>query len=82
MKAKYISYQDTHAFSKLVLDYVNDEPFLKDLYGHRPDINGFRKAINEHNFKGDRQLLSSVLTEQYANCETHDSVLTNIKRLN
>ena len=32
MKAKYISYQDTHAFSKLVLDYVNDAPLLKELY--------------------------------------------------
>ncbi len=81
MKAKYISYQDTHAFSKLVLDYVNDNEALKNLYCERPDLNGFKNAIENHQFLGNRQVLNSVLKDQYQSIQLHDSVRTNIELL-
>ena len=55
MKAKYISYQETHAFSKLVLDYVNDNSFLKPFYSFRPDLVGLKQAFEARNFQGNRK---------------------------
>lgn len=81
MKAKYISYQDTHSFSKLVLDYVNDEAFLKPFYSFRPDIEGLKKAVDARNFKGNRSELVAVLTKQYENIKTNKSVKNNISLL-
>jgi len=78
MKAKYISYQDTHSFSKLVLDYVNDDQFLKSFYSFRPDMDGLKKAIDQRNFKGNRAELVKVLTEQYQHINTNKSVKHNI----
>jgi len=81
MKAKYISYQDTHSFSKLVLDYVNDEEFLKPFYSFRPDMDGLKKAVDARNFKGNRAELVEVLNQQYQNVKTNKSVNHNISLL-
>lgn len=81
MKAKYISYQDTHSFSKLVLDYVNDEPFLKSFYSFRPDMEGLKKAVEQRKFNGNRAELVNVLTDQYQHIKTNNSVKHNISLL-
>lgn len=81
MKAKYISYQDTHSFSKLVLDYVNDEALLKPFYSFRPDINGLKQAIDARNFNGNRNELVKVLTKQYQNVKVSQAVSHNINLL-
>ena len=81
MKAKYISYQDTHSFSKLVLDYVNDDQFLKSFYSFRPDLDGLKKAADARNFQGNRAELVEVLTAQYQNVKTNKSVKHNIALL-
>lgn len=78
MKAKYISYQDTHSFSKLVLDYVNDDEFLQSFYSFRPDLDGLKKAVDARNFKGNRAELVEVLTQQYQHIKTNKSVKHNI----
>jgi bacillithiol biosynthesis cysteine-adding enzyme BshC len=81
MKAKYISYQDTHSFSKLVLDYVNDDASLKSFYSFRPDMDGLKKAVEARNFKGNRAELVQVLNQQYQNVKTNKSVKHNISLL-
>lgn len=81
MKAKYISYQDTHSFSKLVLDYVNDDASLKSFYSFRPDMDGLKKAVDARNFKGNRAELVQVLNQQYQNVKTNKSVKHNISLL-
>lgn len=81
MKAKYISYQDTHSFSKLVLDYVNDAEVLRPFYSFRPDIEGLKKAVDNRNFKGNRTELVEVLFQQYENIKTNKSVTHNIRLL-
>jgi bacillithiol biosynthesis cysteine-adding enzyme BshC len=81
MKAKYISYQDTHSFSKLVLDYVNDDEFLKPFYSFRPDMDGLKKAVEARNFKGNRAELVDVLKAQYLHVKTNKSVTRNIELL-
>lgn len=81
MKAKYISYQETNAFSKLVLDYVNDDQFLKSFYSFRPDLAGLEQAIAARSFKGNRTELVEVLKRQYQNVKTNQSVSHNISLL-
>ncbi len=81
MKAKYISYQETHSFSKLVLDYVNDEPFLQSFYSYRPDLNGLKQAFEARNFQGNRTELVEVLTRQYQHIKTNKAVSNNIRLL-
>ena len=78
MKAKYISYQETDAFSKLVLDYVNDKPSLKPFYSFRPDLEGLKAAFSQRRFKGDRNQLVDVLKQQYASLRPHQAVQHHI----
>ncbi|MCX2475882.1 bacillithiol biosynthesis cysteine-adding enzyme BshC [Pedobacter sp. MC2016-05] len=81
MQAKYISYQETGSFSKLVLDYINDEAQLRPFYSYRPDRDGLAQAIENRNFLGDRNILVDVLKNQYRHIQTNKSVTKNIELL-
>lgn len=81
MQAKYISYQETGSFSKLVLDYINDEEELRPFYSYRPDMDGLAQAIENRNFSGDRNILTEVLKNQYRHIQTNKSVSKNIELL-
>lgn len=81
MQAKYISYQETGSFSKLVLDYINNEEALKAFYSYRPDRKGLAEAIEKRNFLGDRNILVEVLKQQYQHIQTNKSVTKNIELL-
>ncbi|MCX3263774.1 bacillithiol biosynthesis cysteine-adding enzyme BshC [Pedobacter agri] len=81
MQAKYISYQETGSFSKLVLDYINNEEALKAFYSYRPDMEGLAEAIEKRNFLGDRNILVEVLKKQYQHIQTNKSVTKNIELL-
>src|SRR5688500_4007911 len=81
MQAKYISYQETGSFSKLVLDYINDEEQLKAFYSYRPDMEGLTKAIEHRNFSGNRETLVKVLQDQYQHLQPNKSVTKNIELL-
>ncbi|WP_131535627.1 bacillithiol biosynthesis cysteine-adding enzyme BshC [Pedobacter nototheniae] len=81
MQAKYISYQETGSFSKLVLDYINNEENLAPFYSYRPDMDGLAQAIENRNFKGDRALLVDVLKQQYQHLQVNKSVSKNIELL-
>lgn len=74
MQAKYISYQDTNAFSSTVLDYISGKDQLDAFYRYKPDLTGFAEAIEQRHFNGDRKLLSAVVQKQYQAVKT--SVLT------
>lgn len=61
-----IPYQETQAFSRIVLDYVNQEPALKPFYGHPPTYSGLTKAMEERAaFPTDRQKLVTHVKNQY-----------------
>lgn len=81
MQAKYISYQDTASFSKLALDYIDDQPQLKEFYSFRPDLDGLRQACENREELADRNILVSVLQNQYANLQPNKSVSKNIELL-
>ncbi|RDC55127.1 bacillithiol biosynthesis cysteine-adding enzyme BshC [Pedobacter chinensis] len=81
MQAKYISYQETGSFSKLVLDYINNEEQLKAFYSYRPDMKGLAEAIDKRHFLGDRNILVEVLKSQYQHLTPNKSVSKNIELL-
>ncbi|WP_231463954.1 bacillithiol biosynthesis cysteine-adding enzyme BshC [Pedobacter sp. Leaf132] len=81
MQAKYISYQETGSFSKLVLDYINNEEALKAFYSYRPDMDGLSQAISNRKFLGDRSILVDVLKTQYEHLNPNKSVSKNIELL-
>lgn len=81
MQAKYISYQETGSFSKLVLDYINNEEQLKPFYDYRPDMAGLAEAMDRRNFTGDRKTLVNVLKSQYQGITPNKSVTKNIELL-
>lgn len=78
----YLSYKDTHSFSSLVNDYLEDEPQLKSFYTFRPDKKGIASAIAERKkFKTDRAALVDILQQQYEHLPQLEAVNNNIQRL-
>ena len=67
MDAACITYQETGAFSQTVIDYIDDAPALKSFYDQRPGLNGFAKLLKNKTVLASREVLATVLTEQYAN---------------
>lgn len=65
MEATCISYKETGYFSKTVTDYLEDQPDLRSFYNYRPDLKGFADLFNEKKVAADRDILVTVLTEQY-----------------
>src|ERR1700733_3873212 len=81
-KSHYIPYHKTDAFSKIVEDYLNGEPLLKEFYEHNPDIAGIKKAIKERKkYKYNRSLLANELNKQYGSLNANDKVKANIDSL-
>ncbi|SEA74854.1 bacillithiol biosynthesis cysteine-adding enzyme BshC [Pedobacter hartonius] len=81
MQAKYITYQQTHSFSSVVLDYIDGKDNLESFYQYSPTLQGFEKAVEERKFSGDRNLLVNTLQRQYAQLSPSALVAENIKRL-
>jgi bacillithiol biosynthesis cysteine-adding enzyme BshC len=69
MQAKYISYQQTHAFSSVVLDYIDGKDTLESFYKYSPNLKGFESAVADRKFSGSRSLLVSTLHRQYSSIE-------------
>lgn len=85
MPSDCISYQNSGYFSKLIVDYLDEKPNLKQLYTHFPKIENFKLQIEEKqaNFpKENRQILTTELINQYSKVKASASTLKNIKSLN
>ena len=88
MPSDCISYQKTGYFTKLTNDYLDKKPNLQALYNRFPKLENFSEQIEEkkNNFNSNdnskRQILVKALEKQYANFETSETTLNNIKLLN
>ncbi len=73
-----IPYQELRYFSKLIKAYVGQSDDVRHLYHRYPLLENFSEQMAEKSLQpglaDNRQLLSKVLTEQYA--ETEDAELT------
>jgi len=80
-----ISYQKSGYFSKLMIDYLDEKPELKQLYNRFPKIENFKQQIEEkqQNFPFEnRKILVAELEKQYSKFEVSETTLNNLKLLN
>ncbi len=87
MPTDCISYQNSGYFSKLIVDYLNQNPKLQSLYHRFPTLENFGKQIIEKqkNFNEldnqNRLNLVSVLKKQYQNLDVSPLTKNNIELL-
>jgi bacillithiol biosynthesis cysteine-adding enzyme BshC len=87
MDAACIDYKDTGSFSPTVIDYLEDNPELRQFYSYRPDLNGFADLLKHKKVIADRAILTQVLSNsQYRQADTDgehfsEQVLKNISLL-
>jgi bacillithiol synthase len=78
----FIPFDKTGLFSKLISDYINEEPLVKPFFQYNPDIDGIKEALDSKNaFPVDRKLLVETLKKQNEGHEAHSSVCNNIDLL-
>lgn len=88
MEADCITYQETRFFSKIIVDYLNQEEKLSNLYHHFPNIENFEKQLTEKDanfhaiFNSKRVILVSSLQKQYSNIQISEATKQNIFNLN
>ncbi|MGB0892051.1 MAG: bacillithiol biosynthesis protein BshC, partial [Flavobacteriaceae bacterium] len=84
MKITHIPFQDTGFFSKTMKDYLEKDNKMKPFYNNFPDINGFKKQIEEKQssfLKENRTVLLEALKQQYKNVAISDKTQENINSL-
>ena len=82
MELTNLSYQTTNRYSKLLIDYVNEDKKLNPFVNHFPTLSNFKKQITEKkNQTIDRGVLVKVLKEQNFNFPLTDASNTNIDLL-
>src|SRR5690606_12305051 len=83
MKITTLPYSATNSFSKLVTDYLVEEPHLKPFLSRFPSLDNFGEQIKERqNFpKEQRQTLVKALEKQYGNLEKNPAVDLNMALL-
>ncbi len=80
--AQRLNYQQTGAFSKLVLDYLHDSPQLRAFYTQRPDMDGIKKSIAERKgFSTNRKVLVDYLKKQYEAVPVSEEVKQHLELL-
>ena len=82
MKTFKIPYQDTQKFSKLVIDYLNEDEKLHSFVNHFPSVENFEKQIIEkQNHSINRKVLVEVLKQQNADLNLSEHSEKNIDTL-
>ncbi len=78
----YISYNQTHAFSKIVTAYLEGEQNLRSFFSEPSTLEGIKAKIEERKtFATARSVLVDVLKEQYAGLPTTAAVRRNLEEL-
>lgn len=80
--AAHLAYSQTGSFSKTVTDYAGGAEALRPFYEQPPTMQGIEAKIEDRK-KGhvNREVLVSVLNEQYQNVQASTEVRQNIERL-
>lgn len=77
-----LPYRQTNAFTKTVLDYIDQADALGSFYKHAPTLSGIHKAIEARKqFSTNREVLVEELMNQYASVHAEDAVNKNIESL-
>ncbi len=79
---QYIPYQHTGYFSKMVIDYLQQDEKIRPFYKHPVSIEGLKGAIKARKATQNyRQLLFSVLQNQYKGFELTPTQQNNLDNL-
>ncbi|ESU26290.1 hypothetical protein FLJC2902T_27700 [Flavobacterium limnosediminis JC2902] len=84
MPTDCISYQNSGYFTKLIVDYLNQEPELQSLYHRFPTLENFRLQAEEkasHFPEENRNVLVTALEKQYSGFEVSEATKANIALL-
>lgn len=77
-----LPYRQTGAFSKIILDYIDQADALKPFYVLPPTLQGLQKAIqNRKQFATNREVLVRELKQQYEGVVISEKVKANIELL-
>jgi len=77
-----VPYRQTNAFSRIVLDYIDQAKELKPFFTNAPSYQGIMNAIaSREAFPTNRKLLVDVLRTQYKDVSNSDKVKANIEKL-
>lgn len=80
--AEYHSYQETHLFANLILDYLEASPALEGLHHGLPTLERVQAAIERRkHFPVDRDRLASAFTNQYADLHPGGHTIGQIESL-
>ena len=88
MHKNSLSYRDTHYFTPLVTDYLDQKENVQQFYGLFPTLENFEKQIllKKENYdaaggKEKREALTKILKEQYRNIKTPEATATQFDLL-
>src|SRR5690606_24458000 len=84
MNKGFIPFRETHYFSDLICDYLDENSKVKPFYHRFPKIENFKAQIEEKqtNYsQAHRKVLCTALEKQYKNCPTSERTQQNIKAL-
>jgi len=84
MPTDCISYKHTGFFSPLILDYLAQNPELKEFYGNFPSVDNFQNQFQtkEKTYQNSqRATLVSALKKQYQSLEVSEATASNIDSL-
>ena len=84
MSITKIPYQNTGFYSKLIVDYLNQDENLKQFYNRFPSIDEFANQIieKESNYNSNhRRLLVDVFKAKYQKVDSSEETLQNIESL-
>lgn len=84
MPTDCVTFQNSGYFSKIIVDYLNQEKVLQPLYNRFPNLGSFKQQIEEKqsNFDSEtRKILAETLKSQYQKLEYAENSLTNIELL-
>ncbi|MBS1949275.1 MAG: bacillithiol biosynthesis cysteine-adding enzyme BshC [Bacteroidetes bacterium] len=80
--AEQLPYKQTGYFTKITIDYLENNQLLRPFYEHPVSVEGIKSAIHQREkFNTDRQTLVEELKRQYSQVASKHEVNTNIDRL-
>jgi len=81
-KVTGVPYSQTHFFSRLVLDYLDERETLQPFYNRFPKKELLEAAISDkQQHHQNRELLVEALSDQYPHLRKDKAVSDNIERL-
>jgi len=84
MQKKFISFEETKRFSKLITSYLDQAEQLKPFYGLYPSVENFKKqiALKKESYPDThRKILVETLKAQYSSITHSKAVVKNLKLL-